>query len=237
MFCANLGGEMSLEVENRKYILGNEEKCFRGGNLSYLWVPVVQGQSKIQPSCNGDEYEWLDDRQAKNRKVINTTKWERSQPNGLQFEPCVVAHETASGSYLWRDNSCISSRCFVCQVPVLQTYYLRGLPGAYGFDQKYSLAWNLQQSTETITFEGHGSGRAMLYPFEAKMEISNLKKNVSKTFEQNQFGIIQTQGMKWVFTNVSGLLTLPHFLPMMLAYNYRKLEFTILIVFVRLVND
>ena len=68
MFCANLGGEMSLEVENRKYILGNEEKCFRGGNLSYLWVPVVQGRSKIQPSCNGDEYEWLDDRQAKTGK-------------------------------------------------------------------------------------------------------------------------------------------------------------------------
>ena len=95
----------------------------------------------------------------------------------------------------------------MCEVPVLQTYYLRGLPGEYGFDQKYSLAWNLQQSTEIITFEGHGSGQAKWYPFEEKMEISNLKKNISKTFGQNQFGIIQTQGTKWVFTNVSGLIT------------------------------
>ena len=210
--CANLGGEMAMEVENPKYILGNEEKCLRGDSL-YLWIPVVQGQAKLKPSCSGDEYDWLDDRQGKNRKVINITEWQRSQPNGLQFEPCIAALETVSGNYLWRDNSCLSSRCFVCHVPVLQTYYLRGSPTEeYGFDQKYSLAWNLQQSRESITIEGHGSGRARWYPFEEKMEISNLKKNISKTFGQNQFGIIQTQGTKWVFTNVSGLLTLPHFL-------------------------
>ena len=185
---------------NSNIILGDAENCFVN-NEERFWIPVIQGETKAS------QYLWVHDRPGFSKKVILNQTWHVGHPTGLLFQQCVSTSDEGE----WYDVECETElKCSVCNVPVVQTYQLRGNTT---FDMEYFLSFEMQQSTRVITFEGHESSRIFWYPLEAKTEIIDQKQNLSRTFNQNPFGLLGSKDAvikfgytdELTFTNVSSL--------------------------------
>ena len=148
-----------------------------------------------------------DDRQGYNSSLITDAKWYPGQPNGLHFQPCVAVSSRQTGDpKQWCDLECRYPRCSVCQMPVVQTYLLRG---PTHFDQVYALSLDMQLNGTYLLFEGTGTSRIVWHIFEEKTELMNYKLNISLTYAQRPFGLLslplnnEPHGQhKWLFTNV-----------------------------------
>ena len=181
-----------------QYNIGDPELCKVVG-VRKFWLPVIQG-NPIRDTIW--KYHWIDDRPASNKRVIESPNWMQSEPNGLQIERCVDAFEVSD---YWNDESCLSLRCSVCRMPIVQTYYLRG---PRHFDQVYSLLLNMQKKPSKIVFEGEGTSTVVWYPLKEKTILLSYKTNFTITFFKHPFGLLQQQGLlknRWMFTNVSYL--------------------------------
>ena len=191
---------MPLEFQHEfPYTIGNSEKCKhldKHYDVDVFWLPIKQ---RVQYE-NGED-QWVDDRQQSKEAVIQEPKWGKGEPNGFDFQQCVQA----IGQWdQWTDQFCTVLTCSACNMPIVQTYRLRG---PQLFDQVYSLLLNMQSSDTEIVFEGEGTSKIVWYPLEEKTVISNYKTNKTIEFRKDPFGILQSkEGVstnKWKFTNVS----------------------------------
>ena len=107
--------------------------------------------------------------------------------------------------------------CSACNVKVAQTYFLRG-PELY--DQKYSLAAEMQKNITRVVFEGQGSSQIIWYPLKKMTKLVKPGDDSLTTyFDQNPFGLLKNgyklqwmgrwgtrqkvkQNYRWIFTNV-----------------------------------
>ena len=180
-----------------RYTIGNPNKCkHHYHDMNIFWLPIKQaGQDK------NEEYLWVDDRSKSKGVAIKELKWAKGEPNGLDIEQCVDLY---SGWDQWNDQFCSAMRCSTCNMPIVQTYHLRG-PGS--FDRVYSLLLNMQSSFTEIVFEGEGTSKVVWYPLEEKTAISNYKTNTTIEFSKDPFGVLQSEEdgskNKWKFSNVS----------------------------------
>ena len=189
--------------EDIGYIIGDTENCLKGGTVKEFWMPVVQG------SLVEDQYLWLDDREGYNITTPMTSlNWKKSEPNGLHAEPCVSAL-LLDGEYLWNDDRCHTPKCSICDMPVIQTFRLRG-PNL--FDHEYLLSLDMQKNSSSIRFEGVESSWIIWDPLEEKTKIMDIRYDYSTHFDKNPFGLIKPKTSispkefnphQWVFTNVS----------------------------------
>ena len=190
--------------ENIDFIIGDPENCknTNTATVKVFWMPVVQGNM-----ING-QYQWLDNRRGFNDTPMTGLKWKRSEPNGLHTEPCVTAW-LLDGEYLWNDESCHPLKCSICDMPVIQTYWLRG-PDL--FDHKYLFSLDSQENSSKIRFEGVESSWIIWTPLKGHTQIMDMRYNYSTNFDHNPFGLTKPQKSisqkdchQWVFTNVSSL--------------------------------
>ena len=196
-----------MDVEKYEHSLGDSTNCLKTGWIgSVLWIPVKQlSNAKI----TDNQYQWIDDRKSTRGNLVNQTFWSKAQPNGLNFEQCVTA-QSIRGKVIWKDRICSGLNCFICSIPMVQNYYLRGQTK---FEEKYSLSWSLQSSKTKIEFLGQSSGRIVWYPMEEKFNLVSTKANL--TFSKHPFGVMDLQdstGAAMIFTNVC-IYFLDSFLP------------------------
>ena len=167
--------------ENIDFIIGDPEIC-KNTNTRFVkvfWMPVVQGNM-----VNG-QYQQLDNRRGFNDTPMTGLKWKRSEPNGLHTEPCVTAW-LLDGEYLWNDESCHPLKCSICDMPVIQTYWLRG-PDL--FDHKYLFSLDSQENSSNIRFEGVESSWIIWTPLKGHTQIMDMRYNYSTNFDHNPFGL------------------------------------------------
>ena len=211
---------MSMELPKEGgYKIGDQTlSCTKCEGERIYWLPVVQGRLIAGQK---EKYEWVDDRQDKNHSKIQSTRWIRSQPNGLDVQQCVEARPTVSGIPRWNDQACTFARFLTCEMPRYQTYYLRG-SNPKDFDEEYTLSLELQTSSSAIEFVGQRKSKLIWYPMIDRAKLVNQNKNLTVAIDQNPFGLIDEQHLngpesfnatKMVFTNVSGCIKaycLPH---------------------------
>ena len=119
-----------------------------------------------------------------------------------------------SGEYFWNDIGCSSyGLCSVCTVPVVQTFYLRGLRRKQvpkDIDTKYSLLMEMQTNKPNTVFEGQtGLSQITWYPLEKRTVLKRYDNEQvisgEKKLEmiQDPFGLLND--FDWIFTNVRSL--------------------------------
>ena len=139
--CHQLGGMMPLprnleEVEDLT-ALANESRRNNGftdedsGMLecSTYWLPIKQKREK---HLMEQEYLWIHNQfndiningKSGGKKSVNFLPWELGQPNGLEFQQCVVM---APKTQLYYDVDCKETHCFFCSVCKQLHFFLRGL--------------------------------------------------------------------------------------------------------------
>ena len=149
--CQQLGGRMPLPetfedfehivpssspiklINNTNVTVDSEEVC------QTHWVPIAQG-SRYSGS---DVYKWTHYRfDKKDGDVVSFLPWELGQPNGLEFQQCVVM---GTKTRLYYDVDCKETHCFLCSLCKQLHFTLRGLSEGYskgednrnGIDSRY----------------------------------------------------------------------------------------------------
>ena len=183
---------MSLFVNGKfRFSIGNASDCLSEGKSRY-WLPVRQGQLRE------GQHLWIDDRLKNKGSVIQTLKWDQSEPNGFEFEKCVVA-TTDGVNDNWNDQTCNSFRCSICFMPRVQTFYLRGY--AFELDHEYILSMDTQYHSSRITFEGQKLSYIYWHVLQEKTEVRHFYNDTYKReFSQMPFGRLKSTLSK--FTNV-----------------------------------
>ena len=119
--CHQLGGMMPLprnfqEIEGLT-ALANESKTTDSGReeCKTHWIPIVQKEEANSKQDN-QEYEWVHYQfnvNGSSNKTVRFLPWQLGQPNGLEFQQCVV---TAPETQLYYDVDCKETHCFFCSV-------------------------------------------------------------------------------------------------------------------------
>ena len=210
--CATLGGQMGMDARNIQHTIGDIKQCsWKGDNGDTLgtkyWIPVVQGELV---DAVDDKYQWHYDY---NLTLVDSPPWNTwdNQPNGGSFEKCTTAYQYFSGEIVWGDKECMGRLCFVCELPQVETFRLRGPPGP--FDQKYYLSWNLQSNETKVEFLGQNSGQIVWFPMKHSFRLTSQMNTTTLSFVQDPFGHLMANkstggnvnllGMEWIFTKVS----------------------------------
>ena len=99
---------------------------------STYWLPITQ-----QKQENNDEmYSWIHHKfnhpNKKEGKEVKFLPWELGQPNGLEFQQCVVM---APKTQLYYDVDCKETHCFFCSVCKQLHFFLRGLSEGLSSDK------------------------------------------------------------------------------------------------------
>ena len=193
--------ELTEKMESPTYIIGDPLICNKFLNTHlFTWVPAIL--ERFTPEGN---YHWVDDRPSKKRETVEAPSWAKSQPNGQGNDKCIgKVHD--SGKSTWMDVTCITPRCFFCSMPIVQTYYLRGLDTKFSFNHVHHLSIFMQNNASKIIFEGQGFSRVIWYPLLKKTEIQELQDDKPyKVFRQDPFGSLQfgKPSEMTIFTNVS----------------------------------
>ena len=178
--CSHLGGIMSMDPIEPDHVFGNSSVCYLEGDMKYFWIPVIQEGKRSEVG----QYSWVDDRSNTNSSETLNLGWHTGQPNGLDFQQCVHKSEKEK----WYDVECEKKSCSVCNVPVAQTYRLRG---QHLFDQEYILSFDMQQShISQLVFEGYGPNRIVWDLFSSKTDILDKEEGISRSFNQTPFGLL-----------------------------------------------
>ena len=209
MLCSKLGGYMALDISQKQFSVGDTTGC----NRKY-WQPI-----KLDNYSN-DQYFWSGDTHEDVENYINNLNWMNSMPNAYGTEECLDVTEL-SGNYYANDVECEVTRCSICSVPAVNSFYLRG-PGLEGIDRwhrlglrnfldhKYSLSLELQENSSHLVFEGeNGLSKITWYPLEKTALIKRYdnkvildKQKIMKiNYHTDPFGYFRS--LEWVFTGVS----------------------------------
>ena len=205
---------MALEIgQDFQQTVGNPTKC--NDNIKY-WLPI-----KLEGYSEG-HYHWSGDQYFDSNYNVKNINWTTSQPNSYGNEKCAGVTQI-SGKYFANDISCDSPRCAVCNIPVVNSFYLRG-PGPEGLayqhrkgltniiDRKYSLLLELQKNTSQLIFVGQ-TGLSQITWFLSKKilavkrydnaDLQPGKKSLNLNYIVQPFG--QYPWLHWSFTNVSSM--------------------------------
>ena len=176
----------------------------------YNWIPIKL--EKYDPETG---YQWLDDRPSSCGGAVMNPKWGKAQPNALGINRCAQAVQWLDGEF-WDDTDCDETHWSICNVPITQTYLLRGHKminqtdkTRYHFDHVYTLSLEMQLVPSEVVFEGQGQNQIIWYPLRRKTQIRNHDNWDSIVeFEQHPFGLLkhdqEEHGL--IFTNVRHLL-------------------------------
>ena len=155
-------------------------------------MPIRQGPLK------DEKYLWVDDRYKSKETVIQIQKWQEYEPNGLEFEKCVDAITDGKHDQ-WNDNRCNDLRCSVCNMPRVQTFYLRG--NDFDDDHEYILSMDTQDHSSRIRFEGQKLSYIYWHVLHGTTEIRHFyNETYKRQFKQMPFGQLKPSSSK--FTNV-----------------------------------
>ena len=194
---------MSLNAYGEfRFSIGNASNCLSKGKNQY-WLPIRQGH---------DIYHWIDDRFKTKGSVIEAFKWSQYEPNGLNFEKCVVA-TTYHGYDKWNDQVCNSLRCSICYMPRVQTFYLRG--NDFEHDHEYVLSMDTQDHSLKITFEGQEFSHVYWHTLQGMTEIRHTwNETFSREFAQMPFGWLKSTLSKFTNVRESKLFLFLHYFQM-----------------------
>ena len=130
--CHQLGGLMPLpgnseEIEDL-ISFANNSRLHKSGvalkECSTYWLPITQQKQED----NDEVYAWIHHKfnhpNKKQGKEVKFLPWELGQPNGLEFQQCVVM---APKTQLYYDVDCKETHCFFCSVCKQLHFFLRGL--------------------------------------------------------------------------------------------------------------
>ena len=208
--CLRLGGELSapnLQDDEKHTVttVGPKSMCVS------FWAPIVQG-----PDLGNGSYQWLDDSQIGNSKVLSNIRWGPSDPNGLQHQKCVAFK---NGVFI--DQDCDGDHhCFVCSMRDYTPFYLRrsesdfhevakGTANTNGFkvfkSMTFSLTISRQTHLEFLAFEELESKWLLQwYPINKTANLYEVqekgvdKKLVARAYHV-KFGLISFQHDKQSF--------------------------------------
>ena len=166
--CQQLGGNMPLPEGYEDFdelipvippteLVNNTNTTVEPDVCQTYWLPIYQGNKYEK---GDDEYRWNHYRfDKKGGELVNFLPWELGQPNGLEFQQCVVM---GTNTRLYYDVDCKETHCFLCSVCKQLHFYLRGLSKKFskeednrnGIDSRYIYIPKEQQS-KTIHLEGY----------------------------------------------------------------------------------
>ena len=201
---------MTMRVDQEfQHTIGDPTVC---SGRTKFWIPVVLG------AYTDDHMNWVAD--SSTEVQDGDHNWARSQPNGDGIQHCVGVMEI-SGEYFWNDIDCSSyALCSVCTVPVVQTFYLRGLRQKQvpkDIDIKYSLLMEMQTNGPNTVFEGQrGLSQITWYPLEKRTVLKRYDNEQVISGEeklemmQDPFGLLNN--FDWIFTNVRSLKRIRQYL-------------------------
>ena len=183
--CQQLGGRMPLpnKFQDFEQILPfvTPIKLINNTNLTVVepeetcqthWLPISQGNR----NQGSDVYEWTHYRfDQQEGKVVRFLPWELGQPNGLEFQQCVVM---GTESKLYYDVDCKESHCFFCSLCKQLHFTLRGLSDSIskgednrnGIDSRYIYIPKTLQN-DKIDLEGYYDHKISAEPDTGRWEI------------------------------------------------------------------
>ena len=162
--CHQLGGMMPLprnfqEVEDIA-TLANDGSRDGMWECSTYWLPITQeNANKVT-----EDYDWIHHKFNNNGKAskfkVSFLPWELGQPNGLEFQQCVVM---APKTQLYYDVDCKETHCFFCSVCMQLHFFLRGLSKGLskgndnrnGIDSRYIYIPKFEKGTNQMQLEGY----------------------------------------------------------------------------------
>ena len=182
--CQQLGGRMPLPdnyedfeemlptVVPSQFINNTNSTVERKETCGTHWLPIMQGSRYPQ----SEAYQWNNYRyDKKTGEVVRFLPWELGQPNGLEFQQCVVM---GTETRLYYDVDCKEKHCFFCSLCKQLHFTLRGLSKGIskgednrnGIDSRYIYIPKNQQDKE-IHLEGYYDHKISSNADTAKWEI------------------------------------------------------------------
>ena len=199
LFCSQLGGQMPMfrKVEDfedlRKSFYSRNRFDKKGMDMldacsKRFWVPVIQ-RGKDNTT---EEYVWIEDGPKENdrdknerNKVAEFLPWSIGQPNGFEYERCVIL---TYNNKRYFDVTCERKYCSFCSFDNEIHFTLRGLKESSDVDSKYIFLPRLQKR-ESFVFMGHLDHYIIFYMLENNMEIWDVKTNrISGYHNGSNFG-------------------------------------------------
>ena len=171
--CHQLGGSMPLpkSFEDIEEIIPFEkvnETLVQTEFCQTHWLPIMQGNK----NKGIDEYQW--EHYKLNRRIRNIVPflpWQLGQPNGLEFQQCVIMAPKTRSYY---DVDCMESHCFFCSLCKHLHFTLRGLLKGLtkgdDIDSQYIYIPKSQQTKE-IQLEGYYDHKINLNREDGRWEI------------------------------------------------------------------
>lgn len=222
--CYQLGGSMPLPtgVEHMEEIipLENVNETIRKQEACQThWIPITQGQ-KLESK---DEYNWEHYEPGKrNKKLALFLPWHLGQPNGLEFQQCVVMAPETRHYY---DVDCKEKHCFVCSLCKHIHFTLRGLPkeltkgenSRFGIDSRYIYIPKSHQTNE-MRLEGYYDHKISLNQADGQWEITTvdnitvgrLARERNFPFGKNTWNVTTSKSSNIVATHTKKVLKLSH---------------------------
>ena len=194
--CHQLGGMMPLprNFEEVEYLsaLANESQPTSDGKpeCSTFWLPIIQKQGN-----NIDQkYDWIHHKffnsNGSNKRVV-FLPWQLGQPNGLEFQQCVVMAPEDNQYY---DIDCKETHCFFCSVCKQLHFFLRGLSESLskgddnrnGIDSRYIYIPKFEEETYQIQLEGYYDHKINLNEVANQWEILRVDNGTVGTLSTEQ---------------------------------------------------
>ena len=189
--CHQLGGMMPLpgnfeEVEDLT-TLANERQS--KAECTTYWLPIKQkDKNKIK-----QEYDWVHHKFNNNgsSKIVAFLAWQLGQPNGLEFQQCVVM---APETKLYYDVDCKETHCFFCSVCKQLHFFLRGLSEGLskgddnrnGIDSRYIYIPKFEEENYQIQLEGYYDHKINLNKAANQWEILRVDNGTVGTLSTEQ---------------------------------------------------
>ena len=194
--CQQLGGMMPLprNFEEVEYLsaLENERQPTTDGKpeCSTFWLPIIQkhGNNVMQ------EYDWVHHKFFNNNgsiKQVIFLPWSLGQPNGLEFQQCVVMAPEDKQYY---DVGCKETHCFFCWVCKQLHFILRGLSedlskghdNRNGIDSRYIYIPKFEEQNCQIQLEGYYDHKIILNEVANQWEILRVGNDTVGTLSTEQ---------------------------------------------------
>ena len=134
-----------IPLKNR-YDNGNDVMADTCGNQ--FWVPIRQSDKKSD--AGGGGYMWRDDISSA-QQIKTYLPWQFSQPNGFEYQQCVVIELSILEI---EDQDCNAKFCSLCEFYGSVNFHIRGLPDTSSIDDDYIFVPALQ-TADRLTFMGY----------------------------------------------------------------------------------
>jgi hypothetical protein len=195
--CHQLGGMMPLprnseEVEDLT-ALANESQILKDGmsECTTYWLPIKQ---KKENKMEQEQYDWINHKfnnKNESSKFVTFLPWELGQPNGLEFQQCVVM---APKTQLYYDVDCKETHCFFCSVCKQLHFFLRGLSEGLskgddhrnGIDSRYIYIPKFEEEDNQIQLEGYYDHKINLNKAANQWEILRVDNGSVGTLSTEQ---------------------------------------------------